>query len=294
MKCSIGVFAYNEEKNIARLLEALLKQKLEKVEISEIIIIASGCTDDTVLIAREFIKKDKRIKLLIQKKREGKFSAINLFLKTASSKILVIQSGDTISHENAIEELVRVFKNKSIGMAGTRPVPVNRKDCFWGFLANILWGLHHEISLKTPKTGEMVAFLNDFPGLKPTSVDEALIESWFKNHGFEIVYVPSAIVYNKGPENLRDFLAQRRRIHYGHLDLKNQENYQVSTMDSFKIFLLLRKIIKRNPDLRKSWFWLFGVIGLEAWARGLGIYDFYFKKNNHIVWKRINSTKNLE
>jgi len=50
LRCSVGVTAYNEEANIGRLLDALLNQHLHDVEISEIIVVASGCTDNTIPI----------------------------------------------------------------------------------------------------------------------------------------------------------------------------------------------------------------------------------------------------
>ena len=43
--CSIGICVYNEEKNIGQLLESILRQKLKKVQIDEILLIASGSTD---------------------------------------------------------------------------------------------------------------------------------------------------------------------------------------------------------------------------------------------------------
>ena len=48
LRCSVGVTAYNEEANIGRLLEALLTQHTRDVEIVEIIVVASACTDNTV------------------------------------------------------------------------------------------------------------------------------------------------------------------------------------------------------------------------------------------------------
>ena len=84
--------AYNEEKNIGRLLQTLLDQKLEEVQISNIFVISSGCTDKTEEIVKEFSQKDERIKLLTQEKREGKPSAINFFIKNAKRAELSISS----------------------------------------------------------------------------------------------------------------------------------------------------------------------------------------------------------
>ena len=57
IRCSVGITAHNEEKNIGKLLEALLGQELEQVEISEMIVVASGCTDRTCDVVREYEKR---------------------------------------------------------------------------------------------------------------------------------------------------------------------------------------------------------------------------------------------
>ena len=61
LTCSIGITVYNEQANIGRLLEALLNQKLESVIINEIIVIASGCTDNTEGVVQRFANRDNRV-----------------------------------------------------------------------------------------------------------------------------------------------------------------------------------------------------------------------------------------
>ncbi len=92
--CTVGIFAHNEEANIAHLLQIMLEQDLEKVEIREIIVVSSGSTDQTDSIVRQFGQKDRRIRLLVQAKRQGKASAINLFLKHQT----IIQPGSNIKY----------------------------------------------------------------------------------------------------------------------------------------------------------------------------------------------------
>ena len=96
LRCSVGVTAYNEEANIGRLLEALLTQHLRDVEISEIIVVASACTDNTVPIVESYAAEYPLVKLFTQPRREGKTSAINVFLANASEDICVLESGDTL------------------------------------------------------------------------------------------------------------------------------------------------------------------------------------------------------
>ena len=45
LTCSIGIMGYNEEANIRPLLESILSQRTAVAAITEIMVIASGCTD---------------------------------------------------------------------------------------------------------------------------------------------------------------------------------------------------------------------------------------------------------
>ena len=128
LRCSVGVTAYNEEANIGRLLDALLSQQLRVVDISEIIVVASGCTDNTIPIVESFVARDPRIRLFVQPKREGKTAAVNVFLSNAVEDICVLESGDTIPHPEAVEHMVRMFADPAVGMTGAHKTPVNTPD----------------------------------------------------------------------------------------------------------------------------------------------------------------------
>lgn len=289
--CSIGVMAYNEEKNIARCLEAILTQKLQKTRIKEIYVIASGCTDQTIPLVRRLAKTDKRIKLLIQKERLGKSSAVNLFLKHVKEKIVVCAGADTIPQKDVIEKLVKPFGNEKIGMTGARPVPSDSPDTFFGFAAHLLWELHHQVSLMSPKMGEMVAYRKIFERIPYASaVDEATVEPLIVGQGYLLKYIPDAVVLNKGTENLSEFMKQRRRIYSGHLALKKIQGYKVSTLGFGKTLVAWIKILR--PDF-KYLCWSPMVAILEMTARILGTYDYFFQKNKHTIWERVESTKKL-
>ena len=291
LSCSIGLMAYNEEANIGKLLESLLNQKLSNCRIEEIYVVASGCEDDTEAIALSYCKLDNRIKVIKQTKREGKASAINLFLSRAKCNIIVIESGDTIPEKDAIEKLVDPFAEASVGMTGGHPVPINSKNTFIGFIVNLQWGLHHRISLERPKMGELIAFrklFNEIP--LDTAVDEASIEAIIMQADYKLKYVEDAIVYNKGPENIRDFLKQRRRIMAGHLYVRKTQGYNVSTTSWKNI---LGPFIKEISWSGKGLLWTFGAIILEILGRLLGYYDFYILKINPFMWDIASSTKDL-
>ena len=207
LSLSIGIMAYNEEGNIGKLIEALLKENISSAALKEIVVVASGCTDNTVKIVECYSRIYSKVTLLRQTNREGKASAINLFLSQAASDIVILESGDTLPKSGTIEKLVAPFLDQEIGMTGARPIPVNDRACFMGFVVHLMWALHHKIALAEPKMGEVVAFrkfIQQIPN--DTAVDEACIEALVKQSGYNIVYVPDAIVYNKGPETAADFL----------------------------------------------------------------------------------------
>lgn len=286
--------AYNEEANIAQLLQALLRQEIHCCQLDEIIVVASGCTDRTAEIAREYAARDSRIVALVQEKREGKASAINLFLRQASTAdVLVLESADTLpADEHVIERLVRPLIDKpGVGMTGAHPMPVDRPDSFLGFVTQLQWKLHHRIALRSPKLGELVAFkrlISEIPA--DTAVDEACIEALIVPKGYTLEYISEAIVWNKGPETIADFLKQRRRIAAGHYHLRRTQHYIVSTQNPIMIFAMLFQKMTWSP---KSLLWTIGTILLECYGRCLGMSDFYLKKRNPFAWDMAATTKNL-
>lgn len=291
IRCSIGIMAHNEEANVGQLLQRLLEQQLTTVAIAEIIVVASGCTDRTEEIVRQWAARDGRIKLLTQPLREGKASGVNLFLREASEEVVILSSADLLPDYHTIQKLVEPMADPDVGMTSGRPVPVNEPDTFMGFAAHLLWNLHHEIAQRHFKAGEMTAFRLIFQRIPyDSAVDEASVEPVVKGQGYITAYVPDAIVYNKGPETVSDFLRQRRRIYAGHLAVRNNLGYVVSTMSAWRILgALLRRLDWRPRQL----LWTVGVVALEIYGRWLGWRDFRTRRQQHVVWEIAKTTKRL-
>ena len=286
---SVGIMAYNEEAMIGPLLKAIIQQHCRRNLLHEIFVVASGCTDNTENVVQHYMRNDRRIKLLIQSRREGKASAINLFLANASGDIIILESADTVPALDTFEKLITPFWDPKVGMTGARPIPVNSINTFIGFTVHLMWTLHHKIALSSPKLGELVAFRN-IVGKIPecTAVDEACIEAIIREKGYNLHYVPDAIVKNKGPENVSDFIKQRRRIAVGHKYLRRDQKYNVSTHNPLKILKVLIPEISSNPKLIA---WTAGAVVLEAIGRLLGYYDYFRKKENPYIWDIACSTK---
>jgi biofilm PGA synthesis N-glycosyltransferase PgaC len=292
IRCSVGITAHNEEGNIGQLLEAMLAQKLYKAEISEIIVVASGCTDRTVEIVQSYMARDPRIRLFVQERREGKTSAVNVFLQNARESICVLESGDTLPREDSVENLVRMFENPAVGMTGAQKVPVNTPDHIVGYLSHLRLKLEHQLCLEIPRLGEMIAFRKVFDHIPPdVAMDEAFVEALVIRRGLQVCYAPDAVVFNMGPDNLRDFIKQRRRNYAGHLYLKEKYGYRVSSLDTGRVFRLA--ISEAWGAIRLLWV-LFALAAVEYFSRVLGAYDYYIKRQRHEVWDIAWSTKRLE
>ncbi len=289
IQCSVGVTAYNEEANIGRLLDALLAQHLREVDIVEIIVVASGCTDQTVPIAESYAARYPQVRLFVQPKREGKTAAINVFLANAHTGICVLESGDTLPHEDAVEHLVRMFKDPNVGMTGAHKIPVNTPDHLVGLFTHLRLRLEHQLCLEIPRLGEMIAFRKVFDRIPPdVAMDEAFVEALVVQRGLQVRYAPDAVVYNTGPDNIQDFVRQRRRNHAGHLYLKSKYGYAVSSIQNTRVAKVALKEIW--GAVRLVWTLVLLAV-LEVWSRVLGWYDFAIKKDRHVVWDMAWSQK---
>jgi cellulose synthase/poly-beta-1,6-N-acetylglucosamine synthase-like glycosyltransferase len=287
LSVSIGIPAYNEGKNLDAILEALINQKTHRIKINKIVVIASGCTDNTEAIAAEYSKKYPSVELICQKKRRGKAVAINAFLKRVTDDVVVIESADTVPNEDCIEQLCLPFlESADIGLTGGAPIPVNDPNTMTGYIVHTWWWFHRNI----PRFGEIIAFRNVIDLIsETTAVDEAYIQAKIVQQGFRAVHVDTAVVRNKGPETVRDLIKQRRRIFNGHSRLYQEEGVKIDSMTKSSLGLLFKY---QTPTMLHS-LWFYCGIAIEFYSRILGAYDSKIKNINPFVWDTAKSTKNL-
>ncbi|MBI4727400.1 glycosyltransferase [candidate division TA06 bacterium] len=294
MNFSLGIAAYNEAANIGRLLDRLLAYQPDVSGLSEIVVVASGCTDETESIVRSYAAKDSRVRLITEPQRKGKASAVNLFIEKSANDLLALMSADVLPDDGALKHLIKPFSNDKIGVTAGRIIPVNDRSSFMGFYGNLFWLLHHQIGLQSFKAGEAVAFRKVFSSIPAdTATDETWIVQQVLEKGYLSQYIPQAIFRNRGPDNIGDFLKVRRRhlVGYYHL-LKLRPDWKLpDTMDNVKVLKLLVGEFSFTP---KEALFLIGSVLLEFWARALAQYDFYLAGKNPFVWDTAASTKCLE
>lgn len=130
---TIGIPAYNEEVNIGFLLRDLLDQKIEGFNLSKIVILSDGSTDETVNKARSF--NNPKIQVVERKERLGKSASQNEIISKVHSDILVLLDADIlISDKYFLSKLISpIIDGKSdMTSSGIKELPTK------GFFDEIL------------------------------------------------------------------------------------------------------------------------------------------------------------
>ena len=286
----IVVPTHNDGANIGPLLARLL----EEPDVGQIVVVASGCDDGTVAaVSSVTAAHPDTVRLYVEKERSGKVSAVNFGLAQLRTPVMVVVSGDVLPERGAIAKVVEALQGPGVGLAGGRPMPVNGSGTPIGHAAHLLWRLHHRLALHQPKLGEMIALRAEaVVALPRTSVDEACFQALLEHAGWRSVYVPEALVWNRGPGTRADFISQRRQIHTGHLWLRRRQHYAVP---SLRLGLLRSELwadVRTEPKGMhpRQLAWTAAAVGMEAWARLLARLDYLQGKENH-VWAMVESTK---
>ena len=288
---SVGVCAHNEEKNICQSLSSISSQSLKDFRLEEIVVVSSGSTDLTDTIVKDYISKDPRARLVVQEKREGKSSAVNVFMKEAKGAILVLVNADNQLTDMALSRLLAPLLNEKVGIVGGHPVPVNTDKTLVGFAVRMLWDMHHRLSLVSPKTGELVAFRNLGVRIPPgTNTDEDWIRMEIERRGYVTAYAPEAVVLNRGPENLREFMIQRTRVNIGEKYMKKRYGFTVPTWQVRSLILAVSGFLRENKGHIGK---VLGAVILEFTARIYATVYVSMNKPDQYVWKVVDSTKKL-
>jgi len=288
-KVVIGICAYNEENNIRNLLLNLVLEK-NLPKNCKFLVVCSGCTDKTPEIVREFEKRDERIESIIENVRKGKANALNTIFKIrrGSADMLVLVNADALPKRGSVKRLISKLAISNAGAVFAQPVPFEGVRGFSYRIVRVIWRLHHVISLlHMPKlSGELCAIrmscLPEIP--ENVATDEPYIELAIRNQGYDIVYVPEALVYIRCPTNVVDLLKQRKRILLGHMQLKSATGFKVST-SSYKNVLRAFSALKPNEVLYAL---LGGFLEMIAYFQarielGKGMVSY--------IWEPIKSTK---
>jgi len=300
MNLTIGVCAYNEERNIRALLGDILNQKGLPKNV-RVIVVASGCTDNTVGIVHEVMSGDRRVELIEEKTRTGKTNAINLILANCRAGVLTLVGADVRLPHDSVGEILRAISDERVAVVGGLPVVENSEKGIVAKSASIIWrvmrkamtelGSRGELSFVM---GELYCFRTDLVERIPPEVvnDDAYVATFARNRGFKVVHAANANFVLKVPSTIPDYIAQRRRVTFGHLQIKAQmgrfANIEGMALDQTAI--LARAMIREAASHPMSMIRIVFLLELEVMVRLLAWLDLRVGKQ-HTLWNTIATTK---
>ena len=299
LRVSIGICAYNEEKNIGRLIESLLNQPVGNHELTEIVVVASGCTDETAPVVQTWCDKNRKVKLIVEPARNGKAAAINKLLRAIKGDVLVHVSADLFLSQDVLQPLLDYFNDPSVGGVSGRQTPLNGGR-FMDKIDSVIWGLHDETQRYYNHLGGIGHLGGDLFAIRrgicdhvPEDIvnDDAFMGVECKRKGYGIRFEDKVTVLFQGPRNILDLLVQRRRVVYGHLKVKRETGIYPSVLEMSPLkdkITILRRWIQKN---RRYFLHFVAACLLEAYANILARWDMLKKDNPHKIWKVATTTK---
>jgi len=205
MSVAVTIGAYNEEKYLARLLDALHRQTRPP---EEIVIVDDGSTDGTAEIAADYAARHAHIRL-IRQKNAGPAAARNRAWRAAKSDICIFTDGDCVPEPDWIERLLPPFSDASVAAVAGTYRTLNPGKVLAAFIGlEISWRYRHvrgEVNCHgTYNLAVRRRVLAEVGGLNeaykyPSGEDWDMTYRISKR--YRIIFVPEAVVGHYHPEN---------------------------------------------------------------------------------------------
>ena len=135
---SVIIPVYNVENYLNECLDSVTSQTLEDMEI---ICIDDGSTDNSPYILKEYLKKDKRIKI-ITKENGGQATARNLGIKEAQGEYIAFVDSDDFIEPTMFEKLYTKSKDNNLDIAMCKIATYDNqteeiKDNVWYYMLGV-------------------------------------------------------------------------------------------------------------------------------------------------------------
>ncbi len=256
---SIGITAFNEEKNIENLLLRLSELKTRHLNLEKIFIVSDGSTDGTV--DRALRSKNKAIIVKPHIKRKGKGIRLYEICKIAQSDFLLILDADIIIKDPLfIDKITDPLINGGVALTSCKVTEIISDSYIakiltesMNFKRKIFLGINNGDNIYTCH-GRARAFTKSLYkklDFRKYTADDAYSYLFTKKNNFGYEYVSKTEIFYKIPETISDHLKQSTRFFSTQKEF-NKEFGAASVSSYYKIpFQKITKCILasliRNP-----------------------------------------------
>lgn len=292
---TVGISAFNEEKNIGEILNQIVNQKGDNFILEKIIVISDGSNDATVKTIKKI--KNNLISVKEYSQRKGKPSRTNELMSMACSDILILIDADVkIANQFLIRDLVTPLKQKNIYLASGVAIPLKPKTtvehivytgiCLWNEAKKA-----RNMSMMYKCEGQIRALRRElyteleFP---LASADDVYPFLYCQKKKYGFAAVDSAIVYFRLPQTFKDYRKQMNRFLVSR-EIQN-ENFGKEITKKFYTVNMSTKIYIVAKNVFKDPLWVLLYILFLAVPKLLSLFKIGDKKSN---WNIIQTTKNI-
>ncbi|MEK7576592.1 MAG: glycosyltransferase [Patescibacteria group bacterium] len=297
---TVGIPAYNEEANIAYLIDSIVSQNQTNFNLKKIVVISDGSTDETGAIVHCIAQNNPLVRLVNYVARKGKAARLNeLYARNESDIFIQFDADILLSDNNVISRMVEPFLQSDVISVAGYNKPLSGKS-FFEKVTNATDLLWHEIT-KDYNNGDNIysgsgcatalrrCFTASFRFPFGTIADQQELYFGVKKMNGRFHYAIDAVVYYRSPGNVKDFIVQATRALTEKSHIKSDYNCDRASYYFIPMTKKMRGIISA---IAKDPFYTVCAIVLQVFLRIRAEQVISFDSQG--LWKMVSSTKNLK
>ena len=170
-RISIIVPTYNESSIITFKLVNLSRLKYPK-DLSQVLVVDSNSSDDTVEIVRRFSEKTQsNIRILVEKERKGKSHALNYALQHSTGDVVIVSDADCFWPSDILEKALPFLADQGVGVIGGPKILLNSGQNWVTRLEAGFLKSANSLRLGESKAGSTLFYEGGFIAFKREAID---------------------------------------------------------------------------------------------------------------------------
>lgn len=197
---SIGIPIYNAEEFLELAIQSVINQTHQNWEL---ILIDDGSTDGSLQIAKSFVAKDNRIRVISDGKNKKLPFRLNQIINESKYEYIARMDADDIIHPKRLEtQLKSLINNPEVDLVSTGLVSINDNNVVYGYRNQKYQIIHYsKVQLSYPIAHATVLarkewyLRNKYDTTYPRSEDYELWCRASKNADLKVLIIPDLLYY---------------------------------------------------------------------------------------------------